>query len=190
MTWLWITLGLLGLAALYVVVAYNRFVAQRQSIGSTWAGIDVQLQRRHDLIPNLVETVKGYASHEREVFEAVTHARAAAVSADEDPDAGPQAQARAENNLTGALRRLFAIAEDYPELQASSNFLDLQHQLTETEDRIAASRRLYNIEVQQYNRRIESVPSNMVASVFDFERADYFEIEERAAVLRAPDARF
>ena len=187
---LWIVLGLIGLVALYVVVAYNRFVAQRQSIRSTWSGIDVQLQRRHDLIPNIVDTVKAYAEHERQVLEAVTQARARAVEADADPSAGPQEQARAENILTGALRRLFAVAEAYPDLKASDNFLSLQHQLTETEDRIAASRRLYNIEVQHYNRRVEAVPSNIIAGLFGFERENYFEIEDHALVDTPPRASF
>ncbi|MDX1657844.1 MAG: LemA family protein [Nitriliruptorales bacterium] len=190
MTGLWIALGVVGLLGLYVVVAYNRFIAQQQSIASTWSGIDVQLQRRHDLIPNLVETVKGYAAHEQQVLEAVVDARARAVNADRDPGAGPEEQARAENILTGALRRLFAVAEGYPDLKASRNFLELQHQLTETEDRIAAARRLYNIEVQHYNRRLESVPSNLIAAVFGFERAAYFEIEDRAAVAAPPDTSF
>lgn len=179
MTAAWIALALVALVGLYVVLAWNRFVAQRQAIDATWSGIDVQLQRRHDLIPTLVETVAAYAEHERTVLERVTEARADAVRADEDPDVGPDGQARVEEVLTGALRQLLAVAEGYPELLASQQFLALQEQLVETEDRIAASRRLYNIEVQQYNRRVESVPSNLIARAFGLRRAPYFEMTER-----------
>ena len=183
MTALWVALGAVAAVGLYLIVAWNRFVAQRQAIDSTWSGIDVQLQRRHDLVPNLVETVAGYAEHERALLTRVAEARAAAVRADQDPAAGPDEQARLEEILTGALRQLLAVAEGYPELQASRSFLSLQDQLVETEDRIAAARRLYNIEVQQYNRRTEAVPSNLVARMFDLRPATYFELQDRAAAV-------
>lgn len=178
-----IAVGGVGVVVIGGVVSYNRFVAQRASIDSSWASIDVELQRRHDLIPNLVNTVKGYASHEREVLESVTNARARAADLEQrGAPAGEQAQA--ENALTQSLGRLFAVAENYPDLKADQNFLALQRQLTETEDRIAASRRLFNIEVQQYNRRVESVPSNIIANIGNFDRRDFFEVEDPAA--RAP----
>lgn len=172
-----------GIVVIGGFVSYNRFVSQRASIDSSWASIDVELQRRHDLIPNLVNTVKGYAAHEREVLEAVTDARANAAAL-EQQGASAADQAQAENVLTKSLGRLFAVAENYPDLKADQNFLALQRQLTETEDRIAASRRLFNIEVQAYNRRVESVPSNLIASIGNFERRDFFEADDPAA--RAP----
>ena len=150
----------------------------------SWRQIDVELKRRHDLIPNLVETVKGYATHEREVFEAVTKARAAAAS----PGSSPAEQAQQEGVLGQALGRLFAVAEAYPDLKASTNFLELQQQLTETEDRIAAGRRFYNANVRALNTRVESFPSNLVASTFSFHKAEYFEVEDEA-VRAAPDRR-
>jgi LemA protein len=173
-----VVLGVVVLVILAVIVSYNRFIAQQQAIDTTWSGIDVELQRRHDLIPNLVSTVKAYAAHEREVLTAVTEARTRAVTADRDPRVGPAEQARAEEALSGALRSLFAVAEAYPDLKASRGFLDLQAQLVETEDRIAATRRLYNIEVMHYNRRIEAVPSNLIASIFGFDRRDLFELRQ------------
>jgi LemA protein len=178
-----VVIGVVVLIGLGIVVSYNRFVAQRQSIDTTWSGVDVELQRRHDLIPNLVETVKGYAAHEQRVLETVTEARTRAVTADRDPDVGPAGQARVEGELTGALRTLFAVAENYPDLKASRAFRDLQAQLVETEDRIAAMRRLYNIEVMHHNRRIEAVPSNIVAWMFGLERRDLFELEQPSYAL-------
>lgn len=164
----------------FIVVSYNRFVAQIASIDATWANIDAQLQRRHDLIPNLVETVRGYAEHEQQAFEAVTEARARAVAA--VPDAIPvEQQARAEDALTQGLTSLLAVTERYPQLKADRNFRDLQRQLVETEDRISASRRLFNLEVAAYERRRRSVPSNVIASTFDFRERRLFEIEDAAA---------
>lgn len=177
----YVLVGLLVLAGLALAVSYNRFVAQRAGVESSWSGVDVQLQRRHDLIPNLVETVRAYAAHEREVLDQVTAARTAAVSGDHDPRTGPAEQARREEALTGATHRLLAVAEGYPDLKASTNFLQLQAQLVETEDRIAASRRLYNIEVRGLNRRCEAFPSNLVASMFGFTRAEYFELSDPGA---------
>jgi LemA protein len=180
-TAVWVLLGLLVVAGTAVAVSYNRFVAQRAGVESSWSGVDVQLQRRHDLVPNLVETVRGYAAHERDVLAQVTRARTAAVEADRDPAAGPDAQARHEEALTAATHRLLAVAEGYPDLQAATGFRQLQAQLVETEDRIAASRRLYNLEVRGLNRRVEAFPSNVVASTFGFARAEYFELTDPGA---------
>ena len=181
MTTFWVLFGVVCLVGVLVAVSYNRFVAQRAGIESSWSGVDVQLQRRHDLVPNLVETVRGYADHERAVFEQVTRARTAAMAADRDPAVGPAEQARAEDALTGATRQLLAVAEGYPDLQAAAGFRQLQAQLVETEDRIAAARRLYNLEVRALNRRVEAVPSNVVASMFGFTRAEYFELSDPGA---------
>jgi LemA protein len=185
MTALWIVLAVLVLVAVALVVSYNRFVSQRNLVAESWRQIDVELHRRHDLIPNLVETVKGYASHERGVFEAVTQARAAAAS----PGSTPAIQAQQEGVLGQALGRLFAVAEAYPDLKASTNFLELQRQLTETEDRIAAGRRFYNANVRALNTRVESFPSNIVASTFNFKQAEYFEVED-VAIRSAPTVDF
>lgn len=170
---MWIVLGVVVLLALAVVVSYNRFVNQRNLIRNAWSNIDTELQRRYDLIPNLIETVKGYVKHEREVLDAVTQARAGAVAA----TGSPAQQAAAEGPLVGALRQLFAVSEAYPDLKASQNFLSLQHELAVTEDRLQAARRFYNANVQDYNRRIESFPSNVIAGRFGFTQEQFFEIE-------------
>ncbi|MDQ1626929.1 MAG: LemA protein [Actinomycetota bacterium] len=185
MTALWIILAVVALLAIAVAVSYNRFVSQRNLVAESWRQVDVELHRRHDLIPALVETVKGYASHEREVFEAVTGARASAAS----PGAGPAQQAQQEGALGQALGRLFAVAEAYPDLRASSSFLQLQRNLTETEDRIAAGRRFYNANVRALNTRVEAFPSNVVANAFHFQQAEYFEVED-AALRSAPTVDF
>ncbi len=174
MTVFFIVLAIVVVLALAIGLSYNRFVSQRNLVQESWRQIDVELKRRHDLIPNLVETVKGYATHEREVFDAVTKARAAAAS----PGASPAVQAQQEGVLGQALGRLFAVAEAYPDLKASTNFLELQRQLTETEDRIAAGRRFYNANVRALNTRVESVPSNVIANTFGFHKAEYFEVED------------
>lgn len=181
MTAVWVAAALVVLVGLGGIVSYNRFMAQRAGVGSSWAGVDVQLQRRHDLIPNLVETVRAYAAHERTVLDRVTAARTAAVDADRDPAAGPGEQARREEALTSATHGLLAVAEAYPDLQAATGFRQLQAQLVETEDRIAAARRLYNIEVRGLNRRVEAVPSNLVARIFGIDRAEYFELADPGA---------
>jgi LemA protein len=155
---------------IFVISLYNNLVRLRNRIENAWAQIDVQLKRRHDLIPNLVETVKGYASHERETLEAVVQARNAAIAAP-----GPAEQAQAENILTGALRQLFALSESYPDLKANQNFLSLQEELTSTEDRIAYARQYYNDSVLGYNNKIQTFPSNLVASAFSFTEREYFE---------------
>ena len=180
---LWIVLGIIVLLGLGYVTSYNRFVRQRNLVHESWRQIDVELTRRHDLIPNLVETVKGYAAHERTVLEEVTQARTAAVSA-VGGASGPAATAQAENTLVRSLGGLFAVAENYPTLKADSNFLALQQQLAETEDRIAAGRRFYNNNVRALNTRVEAFPSSIVAGMFHFTKADYFEVEDPA--VRAP----
>ena len=158
---------------LAIAVSYNRFVNQKNLIGNSWSNIDTELTRRYDLIPNLVEAVKGYAAHERTVFEKVTQARTAAISA----TGTPSDQEAAERPLVGALRGLMAVAESYPDLKASDHFVDLERQLTLTEDRIQAARRFYNANVQEYNRRVRSIPSSFVAAAFGFRAADYFHID-------------
>ncbi len=169
-------LGIGLIALVWGVATYNGFVRLRNLVQEAWRQIDVELHRRHDLIPNLVETVKGYAAHERAVFDEVTTARAAAAA----PGAGPAQQAVQENQLTAALGRLFAVAEAYPQLRAAENFLALQNELTTTEDRIAAGRRFYNANVRQLNTKVETFPSNIIAGWFGFTRAEYFEAEDPA----------
>jgi LemA protein len=172
---LWIVLGLIGLILLYGVLTYNRLVRLRVRTENAWSQIDVQLRRRYDLIPNLVEAVKGYAAHEREVFEEVTQARAQAEAA-----SGVQDQAHAENQLTAGIRRLIAVAENYPQLRANENFLALQEELTGTESKIAFARQFYNDQVQSLNTLIQSFPSRIVASLGGFKPREFFDIEEPA----------
>ncbi len=167
------------------VVSYNRFVRQRNLVRESWRQIDVELQRRHDLIPNIVETVKGYAGQERTVLTAVTEARAHAEEVRRNPSAGPADQAAAENNLGRAMSGFFATVEAYPDLKSNQNFLALQQALAETEDRIAAGRRFYNANVRAINTRVEAFPSNIVAGAFHFTQEEYFEVDDpavRAAV--------
>ena len=185
MTAFFIVLAIVVVIAIAIGLSYNRFVSQRNLVQESWRQVDVELTRRHDLIPNLVETVKGYATHEREVFDAVTKARAAAAS----PGASPAVQAQQEGVLGQALGRLFAVAEAYPDLKASTNFLELQRQLTETEDRIAAGRRFYNANVRALNTRVESVPSNVIATMFGFHKAEFFEVQDET-VRAAPAVDF
>jgi LemA protein len=168
------------LPAAWLVFSYNRYVTQIASIDASWSGIDVELQRRHDLVDNLVRTVGGYAEHERSTLEAVTRARTRAVEAT-DEHVPPREQARAEDALTDGVSRLFALSEDMPDLKADRAFRDLQTQLVETEDRITASRRLYNLEVAAYERRRRAVPSNVVAWLFRFGPRDLFEIQDAGA---------
>ncbi len=160
----------------YVVLAYNSLVRQRNRVREAWSDIDVQLKRRYNLIPNLVETVKAYAAHEREAFESVTQARARALGAH-----SPREHAEAENMLTSTLKTLFAVAENYPELKANVNFLELQRELSDTENKIQAARRFYNTTVRDYNTTIESVPTNIISLLFQFKPEEYFELEEEAA---------
>jgi len=172
----WIILVLLVVVVLYVVVAYNRLVRLRNRIENAWSQIDVQLRRRYDLIPNLVETVKGYATHEKEVFLKVTEARAKAINA-----SGAMAQGQADNVLTGALKSLFAVAENYPDLKANQNFLMLQEELSGTESKIAYSRQFYNDTVMTYDTTRETFPSSIIAGMFNFPQKEYFQTGEEAA---------
>jgi len=172
---LWIVLGLVGLVLLYGVLTYNRLVRLRVRTENAWSQIDVQLRRRYDLIPNLVEAVKGYAAHEREVFEEVTRARGQAEAA-----SGVRDQAQAENQLTAGIRRLIAVAENYPQLKANENFLALQEELTGTESKIAFARQFYNHQVQSLNALVQSFPSRFVASLGRFQPREFFDIEEPA----------
>jgi LemA protein len=184
---LWVVLGavaLVLLVAILLVTLYNRLVRLRNRAENAWAQVDVQLRRRYDLIPNLVETVKGYASHERATFEEVTKARTAAQQAQT-----VQEQAKAENILTEAIGRLFAVAEQYPELRATENFQQLQGQLEETEGKIAVSRQVYNDAVLTYDTALETVPTNIVGNMFSFTAREYFEVEEPAA-REAPRVQF
>ena len=170
-----IILVIIVLAVLFFVFAFNGAVRLRNRVDSAWSQISVQLQRRHDLIPNLLETVKGYAAHERQTLEAVTAARTGAVQAQQ---AGPAQQAQAENVLSGALRQLFALSESYPDLKANQNFLSLQEELTSTEDRISYARQFYNDSVQKYNTKIQTFPTMIVAGMFNFQKREFFEAEQ------------
>ena len=167
--------GILVLLALYVIAMYNRLVVFRNRIDNAWSQIDVQLRRRYDLIPNLVETVKGYATHEREVFERVTEARARAIAAGTVGEQG-----KAENMLTQALRSLFAVAENYPQLRASENFMQLQEELSGTESKIAFARQFYNDTVLRYSNARQAFPAVLIASSMRFGAREYFEMEEAA----------
>jgi len=160
------------IVVLFFWLGYNSLVKSRNRVDNAWSQIDVQLKRRHDLIPNLVETVKGYAAHERGTFEAVTNARANAISAE-----GPGQAAQAENVLTGALKSLFAVAEAYPDLKANQNFLQLQEELTATEDKVAYARQFYNDSVLTYNTKIQQFPTMVLAGMFKFEDRDFFDAE-------------
>ena len=184
MAWLIVVIVVVVLLVGILIALYNRLVRLRNRAENAWAQVDVQLRRRYDLIPNLVEAVKGYAAHERETFAEVTRARTAAQQAQ-----GVQEQAQAENLLTQAIGRLFAVAEAYPQLRATENFQQLQAQLAETEQKIAISRQVYNDAVLTYDNALETVPTNVVAGIFNFEPRAYFEVEE-AAVREAPRVQF
>ena len=160
------------IVVLFFWLGYNSLVKNRNRVDNAWSQIDVQLKRRHDLIPNLVETVKGYAAHERGTFEAVTNARANAINAQ-----GPEQTAAAENQLTGALKSLFAVAEAYPDLKANQNFLQLQEELTATEDKVAYARQFYNDSVLTYNTKIQQFPTVILAGMFNFDKRDFFDAE-------------
>lgn len=168
-----ILIGLGALATLIVIWMYNSLVVARNRIQNAWAQIDVQLKRRHDLIPNLVEVAKGYMKHERELLESVTKARQQAISA-----SGVQEKAAAENMLTSTLRSLFAVAEAYPELKANQNLLALQEELTSTENKISFARQHYNDMVMDYNAKLQKIPTNVIADLFKFKEAPFFELEE------------
>lgn len=173
------------LVALWFVVMYNKFIRLKQRMNEAWADIDVQLKRRYDLIPNLMSTVKGYMEHERETFESITDARAKAMSAD-----GIKEQEQAENMLSSTLRSLFAVAENYPDLKANANFLELQRELSDTENKIQAARRFFNSNVRNYNTLQESFPSNIIAGAFNFDHREYFELEGDSAARENIDVAF
>ena len=181
MEFIWIILGIIVLLAILIIAIYNRLVALRQTTKQAWSDIEVQLKQRQDLVPQLVNTVKGYAAHERETFEEVIEARSAAVNA-----SSVEGQAAAEGMLGQALGKLFALAEAYPELKANTNFLQLQDQLSDIENKIAASRRFYNNSVQEYNTATEQFPANMIAGPFNFEQREFFESPEGREMLQTP----
>jgi LemA protein len=183
----WVLLGIVVLLLLWLVVIYNRLVSLRQAVSQAWADIEVQLKQRHDLIPNLVETVKGYAGHERGTLEAVIQARNSAVAAK-----GPEAASAAEGQLSGALGRLFALSEAYPDLKANQNFLSLQGELSSLETKIAAARRFFNNAVSEFNSSIQSIPAVFFAGSLGFRERGFFELEaaERAAVQAPPQVKF
>ena len=170
---LYIILAVVVLIILWIILTYNGLIRRRNRTQEAWADIDVQLKRRYNLIPNLIQTVKGYATHEKGVFEKVTEARTRAMGAKT-----PQERGEAENVLTGTLKTLFAVSENYPQLKASENFLELQRELRDTEDKIQAARRFYNTNVRDINIKIESFPANIIASIFKFKRSELFELNE------------
>jgi len=181
-----IVLAVIVVLVLWAISVYNGLIAMRQRVNQAFADVDVQLRQRHDLVPNLVETVKGYAAHERGTLEEVVKARNAAVAAQ-----GPAQQAAAENVLTGALRQLFALAEAYPDLKANANFQQLQAELTDLENKIAASRRFFNNSVQEYNTGIQRFPAALFAASFGFAQKDYFDLgDDRKTVSEAPQVKF
>ncbi len=170
MTIIWILLGIIVIVILWVIGAYNALVTLNNRVKEAWSDIDVQLKRRYDLIPNLVETVKGYATHEKAIFEQVTELRAAAMGAQ-----GPKAKAAVENQLSETLKSILAVGENYPDLKASQNFLALQGELTDTEDKISAARRFYNGNVRDFNTRLQVFPTNLIAGSLHFSEAELFE---------------
>ena len=174
MIWLWILLGVLAVLIIWVIVAYNSFVNLRNQVKNSWAQIDVQLKRRCDLIPNLINSVKGYMKHERETLESVTQARTSIMNSQT-----PQESNKANNMLTDALKSIFAVAESYPDLKANQNFLQLQEELTGTENKVAASRQYYNDVVMEYNTKRETIPTNIIAGVFKFNEEELLEAEEK-----------
>ena len=173
MTALWIVIIVAVILAITIAAIFNRLVSLKNRTQEAWSDIDVQLKRRHDLIPNLVETVKGYAKHEKEIFEKVTKARAEAISSKSVAD-----KAKAENQITEALKSVFAVAENYPNLKANENFVELQREITDTEDKIQAARRFYNANVRDLNIAIESFPSNIIANIFHYQKKELFELED------------
>jgi LemA protein len=182
----WIVLAVIVVIVLWAITVYNGLVAMRQRVGQAFADIDVQLKQRHDLIPNLVETVKGYAAHERGTLEAVIQARNTAVAAQ-----GPAQQAAAENMLSGTLRQLFALSESYPDLKANTNFQQLQAELTDIENKLAAARRFFNNAVQEYNTSIQQFPAALFAGMFGFGPREFFDVgEERKTLDQAPQVKF
>jgi LemA protein len=178
---LYIGIGIVALLTFWAIGMYNRFVALTQRVREAWSDIDVQLKRRYDLIPNLVETVKGYAAHEKKVLAEVTEMRTRAMNAQTT-----QEHAEAENMLTGALKSLFAVSENYPDLKANQNFLELQRELSDTENKIQASRRFYNGTVRDLSTSLQSFPGNIIGKMFGFSESQYFELTEEAAKNPVP----
>lgn len=183
MSTLWIIIIVLVLIGLWLILSYNGLITLKNRVDEAWSDIEVQMKRRYDLIPNLVNAVKGYASHESNVFENVTAARSSAMGAHTLPE-----HAQAENMLTNTLKSLFAVSENYPALQASQNFLQLQHELRDAEDKIQASRRFYNGNVREYNTRLQSFPVNMIAGTFAFTAKEFFDMDEAEKVV--PEVKF
>ena len=185
----WIVIGAIVLLVLWIIMIYNGLVAMRQRVNQAFADIDVQMKQRHDLIPNLVETVKGYAAHERGTLEAVIQARNAAVTAQAG---GVAAQAAAENVLSGALRQLFALSEAYPDLKANQNFQQLQSELTDIENKLASARRFFNNAVQEYNTGIQQFPAVLLAGSLGFTPKEFFDVgaEDRKVLDKAPQVKF
>ena len=182
----WVVLGAIAVIVVWAISIYNRLVAMRQRTNQAFADIDVQLKQRHDLVPNLVETVKGYAAHERGTLEAVVQARNAAIAAP-----GVEQKVAAENVLTGALRQLFALSESYPDLKANANFQQLQSDLSDIENKLAAARRFFNNAVQEYNTGIQQFPAALFAASLGFNQRTFFDVgEERAVVEKAPQVKF
>jgi LemA protein len=179
-----IILAIIAIIIIWVIAIFNSLVRFRNRVKEAWSDIDVQLKRRYDLIPNLIEAVKGYATHEKGLFEKVTEARAKAISA-----SGAEEKAQAENALSGALKTLFAVSENYPQLRASENFSKLQEELSDTENKIQAARRFYNGNVMDFNTKQETFPSSLIASIFAFQKAEFFEIEEPTE-KEAPKVKF
>jgi LemA protein len=182
-----IVLIVLAVIAVFFWLTYNGLVSLRNRVDEAWSDITVQLKRRADLIPNLIETVKGYATHESEVFQRVTEARTNVVNATTQ---GPKQAAAAENQFEGALKSLFAVAESYPQLRASENFQQLNNELVDTEDKIQASRRFYNGGVRDLNTKIEQFPSNLVAKIFNFAKREFFEAEDQASIEKPVEVKF
>lgn len=172
---LWIVLGIVAVLIIAIIGIFNSLITLKNRVDEAWSDIDVQLKRRHDLIPNLIETVKGYAAHEQGTFEKVTQARTAAMQAGSADE-----KAKAENILSGTLKSIFALAENYPDLKANQNFLELQKELTDTEDKIQASRRFYNGNVRDFNTKIQVFPNNLMAGMLGFQNRQFFEIAEAA----------
>jgi LemA protein len=175
-TTLWIILIVIGVLALVIIMMYNSLIRLKNRVDEAWSDIDVQLKRRYDLIPNLVETVKGYASHEKETLERVVQARNAAMDA--QSKGGAKEQAQAENALSSTLKSIFALAESYPDLKANQNFLELQRELADTENKIMASRRFYNGNVRDFNTKLQIFPTNIIGNMLGFKDREFFEIEE------------
>lgn len=184
-TILYIILGVITVLTLAFVFIYNSLVRRRNQVDEAWSDIEVQMKRRYDLIPNVVETVKGYAGHEKGVFENVTAARARALGAGDS-----QEKAQAENALTGTLKTLFAVAENYPDLKANANFLDLQRELADTENKIQSARRFYNGVVRDYNTAIQSFPTNLIASMFRFAKKDFFDLDDMSPAQEPVPVKF